>query len=185
MKHILLLAVTPVFSAPAHAQNDLETGFAGALLGCEEWVLNPASWAEGTAPFAATVGLGDKMGLVNQIDEAALPPKEMRAGNHFWRINSTQTAGYILVVSDKLPMCHITGGGNSDLQPAVEFVIASSNFASHWEPIADLSKGDMKSTQFRSREAPSFTMVISRANSPNQRLDRIQVLATATYKLKE
>jgi len=34
----------------ANAQSDLEKGSAGALRGCEEWVLNPASWTEGPAP---------------------------------------------------------------------------------------------------------------------------------------
>src|SRR3546814_18652243 len=79
------------------------------------------------------------MGLVNQIDEASLPPKELRRGNHYWRINSTEKAGYVLVVSDQLPMCHITGGGGTDLKPAIEAVIASPNFVKHWKAGADLS----------------------------------------------
>lgn len=105
-KHMVLLAAVLALSTPALAESDLEKGFSGALRGCEEWVLNPKSWAESTAPFVATVGLGDKMGLVDQVDEPALPPKELRLGNHFWRINSTQGAGYILVVSDRLMMSH-------------------------------------------------------------------------------
>ena len=55
-------------AVPANAQSDLEKGFAGALRGCEEWVLNPASWSEGIDPFVATVGLGDKMGLVESVN---------------------------------------------------------------------------------------------------------------------
>jgi len=182
MRFLLFLAIATTMAGPAHSQADLEKGFAGALRGCEEWVLNPASWANGTAPFVAAVGLGDKMGLVHQIGEASLPPEPLRAANHYWRINSTPGAGFTLVVSDVLPMCHITGGGDADLEPAVASVLASSDFASRWEPAEDLSKGDMASTLFRSRVDPAFSIVISRAKAPGQRLDRVQVLATAMYK---
>jgi hypothetical protein len=148
-------------------------------------VLNPASWAEGVAPFVATVGLGDTMGLVDLVDEAALPPPQLRRGNHYWRINSTTGAGYVLVVSDQLPMCHITGGGDTDLQPFVEAVIASPEFTSRWQRTADRSKGEMASTEFQNRQDPALTIVVSSAKRPGERLDRVQVLATATYKLSK
>lgn len=183
MRHITLLTAALASAAPAQAQPELERGFAGALRGCEEWVLNPASWAKGIGPFVSAVGLGDRMGLVEQVDEASLPPKELRGGNHYWRINSTQGAGYVLVVSDQLPMCHITGGGDIDLQPSVEAVIATAGFGKRGERVSDQSKGEMESTVFRNREDPSLSIVISRAKQPGQRLDRVQVLATATYKL--
>lgn len=129
----------------------------------------------------ATVGLGDKMGLVDSVDEASLPPRDLRAGNHYWRINSAADAGYILVVSDQLPMCHITGGGGRDLQPIIETVLASSDFQSRWKKGDDTSHGDMASTVYQSKEEPSFSIVISRAKEPGQRQDRVQVLATATF----
>ena len=173
-----LAAVGLAMAVPANAQSELEKGFAGALRGCEEWVLNPASWADGADPFVAAVGLRDKMGLVASVDDAALPPRDLRVANHYWRINSTANAGYILVVSDQLPMCHITGGGGIDLQPAIEAVLASSDFQSRWEKVSDKSQNDMASTAYRSREEPSFTVVVSRANKPGQRLDRVQVLVS-------
>src|SRR3546814_13232408 len=119
------------------------------------------------------------------------PPRATRTDTLFpyatlfrsWLINSAEKAGYVLVVSDQLPMCHITGGGDTDLQPIVEAVIASPEFARHWEAGGDLSKGDMASTRFRNREEPSLSIIISRAKSPGQRLDRVQVIATATYEL--
>ena len=160
-----LAVIGVAVATPASAQSELEKGFAGALRGCQEWVLNPASWAEGPGPFVSTVGLGNKMGLVESVDEAALPPKELRLANHYWRINSTGNAGYILVVSDRLPMCHITGGGASDLQPVVEGVLASSDFQSRWEKVRHDLRGDMASTVYRSREEPTFSMVVSRAFS--------------------
>jgi hypothetical protein len=60
--------VALALAGPAHAQSDLEKGFAGALRGCEEWVLNPTSWSNGNASFVSIVGLGDKMGLVDHVD---------------------------------------------------------------------------------------------------------------------
>lgn len=169
------------FATAAHAESDLEKGFSGALKGCEEWVLNPASWADGPAPFVASVGLGDKMGLVDRVEDAALPPPRFRRANHYWRINSTPGAGYILVVSDQLPICHITGGGDADLQPTVEAVLTSADFAGRWERVKQEPRGEMVSTEYRSRQEPRFSIVISRAKQPGQRLDRIQVLATATF----
>ncbi|MEZ5695101.1 MAG: hypothetical protein R3E18_01315 [Sphingomonadaceae bacterium] len=170
-----------VLSAPANAESDLEQGFSGALRGCEEWVLNPASWADGIEPFLATVGLGDKMGLVKSVDPAALPPADMRVANHYWRINSTEDAGYILVVSDRLPMCHITGGGGTDLQPSIEAVMTGAEFNARWEKLDETTSDGMISTTLRSREEPAFAMLISRAETSGQRLDRVQVIATAYF----
>lgn len=181
MTHIALAVAALASVAPAQAPAELERGFAGAIRGCEEWVLNPASWASGFGSFISTVGLGNKMGLVDHVDEANLPPKELRPGNRYWRINSTADAGYVLVVSDQLPICHITGGGDSDLEPVVEAVLASPEFQAQWEPVTDLSKSEMASTKYRNREDPRLSIVISRAKQPNQRLDRVQVFATATY----
>lgn len=144
-------------------------------------MLNPASWAEGYGPFVTAVGLGDKMGLVDKISEASLPPDALRQANHYWRINATLEAGYMLVVSDQLPMCHITGGGNADLQPAAEAVLASPEFASRWEWKGEHSQGDMASSKFRHREEKAFSIVISRARQPGLRTDRVQVVATAIY----
>jgi hypothetical protein len=183
MRYLFPFAIAAAASAaPVQGQTDLEKGFAGALKGCEEWVLNPASWAEGTGPFITAVGLGNKMGLVDAVEEVTLPPKELRRGNHYWRINSTQGAGYVLVVSDQLPMCHITGGGDTDLKPVVESVLSSQEFVSSWEQLKSSSKGEMASTVFRNRQDRALSIAISRAKLPGQRLDRVQVLATATYK---
>lgn len=169
------------FASPAYAEPNLERGFDGALRGCEEWLLNPASWAEGTAPFIKAVGLGEQMGLVERVEEVNLPPKQLRRANHYWRINSTQTAGYVLVVSDQLPMCHITGGGGTDLQPSVQSVLSSPAFGRRWQSEKSSTKGDMAITVFRNRQDPALSITISRAKEPGQRLDRVQVLATAIY----
>ena len=186
LRYILALPLLAV-SVPCVAQDNapLVTGLSGALRGCEEWVLNPASWSDGPAPFLATVGLGDRMGLVEAIAEVQLPPEELRIANHYWRINSTANAGYALVVSDTLPMCHITGGGGADLQPVVEAVIASDTFKSRWRKLDESLHDDMISTRFVNVEEPAFEMTISRAATPGLRQDRVQVLATALYRPAE
>jgi hypothetical protein len=186
MRYVLpaLVAIT-AYAPSAQAEQDLHRGFDGALRGCEEWLLNPASWAEGTGPFITAVGLGEEMALVEKVEEVNLPPKKMRKANHYWRINSSPTTGYILVVSDQLPMCHITGGGVPDLQPIVQSVLSSPAFNDRWEVEKNTSKGDMASTTFRSRKDPALSIVISRAKQPGRRLDRVQLLATATYQLAD
>jgi hypothetical protein len=183
MRLAILLLAALIVAGPVHAETPLEQGLTGALRGCEEWVLNPKSWANGVAPFVSAVGLGDKMGTVAQVSEAALPPPALRVGSHYWRINSTPGAGFILVVSDQMPMCHITGGGDTDLQPVAEAVLGAATFTSRWEKIGEDTKGEMITTAFRNREEPAFSILVSRARAPGQRLDRVQVIATATFKM--
>ncbi len=186
MRHILSAFLgSVVFVLPAHAEPSLERGFDGALRGCEEWLLNPASWTEGTGPFIKAVGLGEQMGRVDRVEEVNLPPKQMRRANQYWRINSTPTAGYVLVVSDQLPMCHITGGGGTDLQPIVQTVLSSANFNDRWQQLKTNSKGAVVTTTFRNRQEPALSIIISRSKQSGQKLDRVQVLATATYQMGE
>jgi len=180
-----LLTAASVFasSTPAIAQWDLELGFDGALRGCENWVLDPATWADGLEPFASKLGLGDRAGWVSSVNDAALPPSEMRVANHYLRINSTPTAGFILVVSDRAPFCHITGGGGTDLQPVVKSELASETFKGRWQEVKTQSRGDMVSTTFRSRIDPKLQMVVSHAIKVGSLLDRVQVIASAEYDL--
>ncbi len=172
-------------AGPVYAQSNLEVGFSGAVRGCEEWILNPASWIDGMDPFISATGLGRQMGLVESVNEASLPPRELRVANRYWRINSAKEAGYILVVSDRLPMCHITGGGGVDLQPVVKAVLNSERFQSRWEKLEESLQGEMVTTTYKNREEPALSMVISHADQPGQRIDRVQVIATATIKLGE
>ncbi len=184
MRSLLLpLALLP---APALAQgeDDLARGFAGALRGCELWVLEPKSWSGSTQAFVTAVGLGDRMGLVEGVPDIALPPPGLRAGNLFWRINSTLTAGYFLVVSFQQPMCHITGGGDTDLKPMIEAVLAAPDFALRWEKMEEGARDEMISTIFRNRAEPRFSITVSRADAAGERLDRVQVQATALLALE-
>jgi hypothetical protein len=82
-----------------------------------------------------------------------------------------------------MPMCHITGGGDTDLQPVAEAVLGGATFTSRWEKIGEDTIGEMITTAFRNREEPAFSILVSRARAPGQRLDRVQVIATATFKM--
>ncbi len=181
---ILMAILALGFVPAAHAETDLERGLRGALTGCETWILDPASWNKGPAPFVAKVGLGAKMGLVDRAEEVNLPPPALRDANHYWRINSTATSGYVLVVSDRLPMCHITGGGAADLQPAAETVLSSADFNARWEKRESVTAKGMVSTVYRNRTDPLLSIRISRADKPGQRTDHVQLIATAVYRVE-
>ncbi|WCL52859.1 hypothetical protein [Gimibacter soli] len=181
-KNIRMAAILSLMvAAPAAAQSELETGFEGALAACREWINNPASWQKGPQGFMDVMGMGDRLVPIREVIPPALPPESLRVANAFWRIKATDSAGYVLVVSGKIPMCHITGGGNADLQPAIEAVLASPRFTETWEPAEDLSNENLASTMFQDRQEPAFTIVITRALGPGERQDRTQLIATAVF----
>ena len=181
MHRVLIFAGAIATAQPAAAQPDIQKGLEGAIRGCETWVLNPQTWADGPEAFVAAVGLGPQMGLVDRVEAVNLPPASMRVANRYWRINSTAGAGFVLVVSHSLPMCHITGGGDTDMQPIVASVLASPAFKSRWILINESRSGDMATARYRSVEEPRFSMAISRGGKPGERLDRVQVTATAVF----
>lgn len=172
-------------AAPARAEGELEAGLAGALRACEAWVLDPASQALSPAAFAAAAGLAGSMHKVERADEAQLPPPPYRAGLHYWRIDSTPTAGYMLIVSDRLPVCHITGGGDADLQPAVAAVLASDDFAARWTAGKSTTTADMVQTPYQNRKEAAFSIVVSRAAKPGGPRDRVQAIATAQMRVSD
>lgn len=176
-------AVLAGSEAPSAPDARLREGLSGALRGCETWILDPATWSNGFGPYLGKVGLGPSMARVSSADPAALPPPALRKANIFWRINSTPTAGYMLVVSDRLPMCHITGGGDADLQPVVEDMLQGAEFTSRWKARGVRSTGDMVSSTFQSVEEPNLMLVVSRAAAAGGRRDRVQVIITGLFDL--
>ena len=161
----------------------MRTGLEGALRGCERWILDPSSWMDDPAPFLAAINLDGRVSETDALPEQLLPPKGLRQGNRYWRIGAGGQNGYALVVSVDLPMCHITGGGGEDLQPATEAVVGSSAFSAHWQSIEEERRDGIVSTLLRSRKEPKLTLLLSRADSPDARRDRPQVVVTATYEL--
>lgn len=180
----LLLGASSHSLAQGTATMDtLRTGLEGALRGCETWILDPSSWIEGPAPFLAAIDLGARVSETDALAEQLLPPEEFRTGNRYWRIGAGGENGYALVVSVDLPMCHVTGGGSEDLQPAVEAILASPDFAQRWDKTGDARSNGIVSSSFQSRREPKLTLLLSRADMPDGRRDRVQVIATATYDL--
>ncbi len=186
----LLLASTMLLalSGSASAQDgpvvdSLRSGLEGALRGCEIWVLDPSSWLNDPARFLAAINLGGAVFETESLPEPLLPPEPVRRGNRYWRINAGPNEGYALVVSRDIPMCHITGGGGVDFQPAAEAVAASPDVSDRWERIGEERRDDMVSTFFRLRKEPKLALVFSRADAPGARRDRPQVIATVTYDL--
>jgi hypothetical protein len=180
----MLLAVTgSASSQDAPVTDPLRRGLEGALRGCEIWVLNPSSWLDDPARFLAAIDLGGAVFETESLPEPLLPPEPFRRGNRFWRINAGPSEGYALVVSRDIPMCHITGGGGVDFQPAAEAVAASPDVSDRWERIGEERRDGMVSTFFRLRKEPKLALVLSRADAPGARRDRPQVIATVTYDL--
>lgn len=182
MRRVISMALPLVVlstAAIAATTDDLQKGFDGALKGCEAWVLDPASWVQGTQPFLAATGLGASIAETGQVEPELLPPPSLRVGNRYWRINSTAKAGYSLIVSDRMAMCHITGGGEVDLQPAVRAVLDSPAFRERWDLSSTRRQGPMVSLSFRNRREPAFEMMVSYAAQAGGGRDHVQVLATA------
>lgn len=82
-------------------------------------------------------------------------------------------------------MCHITGGGSDDFQPVIASVLVSPEFSSDWELVDELPPRDLASSRYRLRKMPQFEMIISRAVTPGERTDRVQVLVTASLNLSK
>ncbi|MEM9235059.1 MAG: hypothetical protein AAGA69_12575, partial [Pseudomonadota bacterium] len=74
MNYASAFLITIFSTATSAAQSDIEKGFSGAVRGCAEWVLNPASWTDGTDSFEAATELGDKMFRVQTLPDFAMPP---------------------------------------------------------------------------------------------------------------
>ena len=185
---ILILASLVHLTAPVLAEDEegpalLRQALEGALRGCEAWVLEPASWSDGVEPFLAVIGLTEHVRETFSLPDAFLPPPSLRRANRYWRIDAGQENGYALVVSEGIPMCHIAGGGGEDLQPVAEIVITAANFRSRWDKVSEERTNDMVSTLFRSRDDKAFTLLFSRAATPDARRDRPQVVVTGFYSL--
>jgi hypothetical protein len=177
--------VQPAGPPDAAELAQMAAGIDGVFLACESWVLDPTSWsgADGIAPLVELSGLGNHIYPVPTVIDAAQPPVEFRLANHYFRIDATSRSGFYLVVSDRLPICHITGGGGVDLQPVVQEVLASAPFLARWEEIDRAEGRGMISTVYRHRLVPEMEMIVSRKPASGGYSDVVQMIATAQYDL--
>lgn len=194
MRTLILAGISPgilpglaalVVASASHAETPLEAGFAGAIRGCESWVLDK-SWmehnpSEGFTRFRTDVGLGDRIGLVEAVPDLLLPPPGLRVANLYWRINATERTGLYLIVSNRLPFCHITGGGADDLKPAIDAVVASDAFTTHWRVGVSTKRGAVTSTSFTNAKDPLFSLIITRPDVGRPSPTGVQIVATAFY----
>jgi len=172
--------------APAPDPAGLASGLDGTFIACESWVLDPASWsgAEGIAPLVAISGLGARLYPVPGVIDAALPPAEQRQANHYFRVDATSGEGFYLVVSDQLPMCHITGGGVNAMTGAVEQLLASAEFLRRWEKVEESTNSGVITGFYRHRLAGELELAVSRMGAARP-TDMVQVVASAYYDTSE
>ncbi|WCT72492.1 hypothetical protein PQ455_12705 [Sphingomonas naphthae] len=152
-----------------------------AIAACETWLLHPSTWSEGIDRFPARANLAAKgLVAVASVPDAALPPPEARQALHYWRV-AAGDGGVFVVTSDKQPICHATGGGSQDFQPAIEAVLASAIFQLDWVGGGEDVAGDMRSGRYNYRVDRIMEMLVSRATTAQARTDRPQLVLTAQY----
>ena len=164
-------------AAPIEPQS---AAVATAISACERWLLDPASLANDVAAFGRDEGLQPP----DTVPEAALLPSQFRISLHHWRV-SIGEGGVYVSASDRLPICHLAGGGPFDLQPSVLGVLRSSAFVERWKVIETQRKSEMISERYVSTEDTKLAMTVSYAFKPGERQDRVQFIATVQYQVGE
>lgn len=147
-----------------------------AVASCERWLLEPESWADDIAGFDR----GTILKPATSIPDILLPPPTARVAMHHWRVPLTD-GGVFVTTSDRLPICHVAGGGQGDLQPSVTALFQSPDWNRRWKAANTKRRGEMTSQQFVSLRDPKLTMTLSYATAPGGRTDRVQLIATAQY----
>ncbi|MDP1027526.1 hypothetical protein Q5H91_09905 [Sphingomonas sp. KR1UV-12] len=170
----LLLAIAPV-AGQADAGSNV-AAIDRAVAACERWLLDPASWSDDIAAFGRAEGLEPQ----DRVPDVALPPPAMRMALHYWRV-PVGKGGIYVTTSDRLPFCHLSGGGPADLQPAVAAAVGTPAFARHWRQTGTGERAGMTSWRFVSTADPAMTMTLSSPASAGGPTDRVQLLATIQY----
>ncbi len=147
-----------------------------AAAACERWLLDPASWSDDITGFGQSRGLEPQA----SVPDVALPPATLRVALHHWRV-PIGGGGIYVTTSDRVPMCHLSGGGPFDLQPAIAALLGSPQWQARWKPAGDTRRGDMRTRRFVAAGDPDLTMTLSYAAAAGGRTDRVQLLATFQY----
>jgi len=151
-----------------------------AIAACERWLLEPASWNGDIAAFGRAQGLRSQA----TVPSVALPPPAMRVSLHHWRVPLGEGGVYV-TTSDRLPVCHLSGGGPFDMQPAIVALRRAPDFARRWQRTGGGREGGMVSERFVSTVDPQLSMTLSHAVAAGGRTDRVQFLATASYQIRK
>jgi hypothetical protein len=170
-------------SAPGGVRPDASAGpgIRTAMRACEQWLLEPATWAGDSAGFVQKAGLaGSGMSRVVSVPDVALPPPSLRDDQRHWRVPVGE-GGVFVTTSQTRPFCHLAGGGPFDMQPAIQTYLASAAFTKAWAPDQEQDRDGLRSSFYRYRADPRLTMGITRAVAAGGPTDRVQLLVTAQY----
>lgn len=167
-------------AAPGSVDDPAKAAVSTAVETCEAWMLHPATRTAGAEGFPAKAGLADRLISRPSIPDFAMPPPSMRDAPHFWYI-AAPSGGLFVSVSDLVRGCHVMGGAAVDLQPGVEATTRDPSFGTRWHVATDERDGDRHSTRFASVSDKHVWMLVSRADQPNARRDRAQVIITVGY----
>ena len=167
---------------PAQAEtSELQVALSSGLAACENWVLEPKTWAENDKLFAAKIGLEGKLLPMGGIPSGILPDGLMASATNFWRIDGGNGNGIFVVASSTNPVCNVAAGGPSDLQPDAEKLIAAINQGKNWKLVDSERQDGMITSFFESMTDSKSGLIVSRASKAGDRTDRVQFLATVTF----
>ena len=172
------ILLAEVFVAPA-GMAPLET----AVQACTSWIAEPASWSGSVEDFEETTGL-DKSGLksIAGIPSFALPPPQARRNMHHFHVGDV-AEGYFVTASDTVPVCHIVGGGDSDLFGSVQRFLQEDGYSRLWSRQSEKARGDIKTRTFEFEADEKIQLHLSHAAEAGGRTDRPQIFATIVYQL--
>ena len=173
---LLAAAWLAVGSAAAPAPVPNAAAIDTAIVACERWLLDPASWAGNMQAFGRDAGLQPQA----SVPDVALPPPAMRVALHHWRVPIGE-GGILVTASDRLPVCHLAGGGPFDLNPPVVALLQSAAWNRRWKAAGSTRQGGMATRRFVNLRDPELTMTLSYAAAAGGRTDRVQMIATAQY----
>ena len=177
----IILLVQPASGQVLQAEGAIEAGFAGALRGCEAWILDPIRWVDGPAPFLTAIQLGDQVSEVASIPDDLKPPPNLRKGNRSFRIDVSDRAGFAMTVSTEIPMCHIVGIGFGDFASAARTVLATRAFNASWERLGQRDERSSHSVFFQHRRDNRLELTLSQPRRDPERSRTIHLVGTAVY----
>ena len=171
-----------LLALPAKADiNELQAALSNGLVACQNWILEPKTWAEDDKLFASNIGLDGKLIPMGGIPSGVLPDGLMASATNFWRIDAGNGNGVFVVASSTIPVCNVAGGGPSDFQPDAEMLVAKIGQGQDWKIANSERKDDMTTTFFKGMVYNNNELVVSRASKAGDRTDRVQFLASVTF----
>ena len=153
------------------------------ILACSKWVLEPKTWSTNETDFANAIGLAERLRPIGGLPPGVLPEAMSAALDRFWILDAGSGNGVFVAASSSKPVCNVIGGGASDYEPEVEGLLVSPNFTALWTSHDHHLEGDMVTDTYMYATDKKAQFVVSRADQPAARTDRVQFLATLFYEI--